>query len=244
MRISRIHLSADLRTGNRVQLDQEKAHYVKNVLRHKNGQHIILFDGVSKQDHMAQLCIEGKTVSALLQSTIPKHNDSKIDIHLLQAIGKPEHIDFIVQKGTELGVNHFIFFNTERTQTPLKSFRIEKKIAHWTSVAISACEQCNRNLVPQLSFVNSPETILKDIDRSNGILLDFEGEKFSALYKQLDQDQPIFIATGAEGGFTEIETQQFKNRHFLSCNLGARVLRMETAAISAITLLQHYLGDM
>jgi 16S rRNA (uracil1498-N3)-methyltransferase len=244
MRASRIHIDAILSTGQSVQLPVDRAHYVKNVLRLQSGHQLILFNGKDPVDHLAQIRIEGKTVFAELQSETHKHNDSALDICLLQALGRSEHNDFVVQKGTELGVSRFMFFNAERTQSPLKKNRLEKKLNHWNSIAISACEQCGRNRLPDIDFAQSMTEYLHSIVSGNGILLDFEGQKFSQLARQLNPITPVYIVIGPEGGFNQQEIQQLIDTQLLPCNIGPRVLRMESAAISALTLMQHYLGDM
>jgi 16S rRNA (uracil1498-N3)-methyltransferase len=244
MRLSRIHIDANLPTGQSVSLPVDKAHYVKNVLRLKNGQQVLLFNGVEPFDHLAQIRVEGKHVTAQLQSSIPKSNDPSINIYLMQALGRSEHNDFVVQKGTELGVSHFIFFNAERTQSPLKSSRLEKKLSHWNSIAVSASEQCNRNAIPQTSFSRSLGECLDKTLSGNGILLDFKGEKFPKIADRLNPVNPLYIVIGPEGGFNQREILQLIDSKLLACNIGPRVLRMETAAVSAITLMQHYLGDM
>lgn len=244
MRTSRIYLDAPLTTGQSVTLPVDRAHYVKNVLRLGDHQQIILFNGVEPVDHVARISIEGKTVSAQLQSAIHKHNDPSIDIRLIQALGHSEHNDFIVQKATELGISQIVFFNAERTQFPIKPARLDKKISHWRSISISACEQCNRNLVPKIGFSRELGECLSSIHSGNGILLDFNGEKFSSLAQRLSTITPIYIAIGPEGGFNDTEINQLQNCELIACNIGPRVLRMESAAISAVTLVQHYLGDM
>lgn len=244
MRVSRIYIDASLPTGQSVSLPVGKAHYIKNVLRLQNGQQVLLFNGTDPFDHLAQIRIEGKNVTAQLLSSVPKPNDPTIDIYLMQALGRSEHNDFVVQKGTELGVSHFIFFNAERTQSPLKATRLEKKLTHWNSIAESASEQCNRNTIPHISFSRSLDECLDKTLSGNGILLNFEGGKFSQIAERLNPTNPLYIVIGPEGGFNQQEVLRLTDSEFLACNIGPRVLRMETAAISAITLMQHYLGDM
>ncbi len=244
MRLSRIHINEPLTTGQSVALPVDRAHYVKNVLRLKNGQQVLLFNGIDSLDHLALIRIEGKHVTAQLQSSIAKCNDPSINICLIQALGRTEHNDFVIQKGTELGASHFILFNAERTQSPLKPSRLDKKLLHWQSIAISASEQCGRNMIPQITFSRSLEDCLLRISSGNGILLDFEGEKFSQIAQGLNPGNPLYIVIGPEGGFNHKEIRQLTEMELLACNMGPRVLRMESAAISAITLMQHYLGDI
>jgi 16S rRNA (uracil1498-N3)-methyltransferase len=244
MRLSRIHCDATLSTGQTVTLAVDKAHYVKNVLRLADNHQVLLFNGIDPQDYLAQIQISGKTVSAQLLSSIQKTNDPAIDICLMQALGRSEHNDFVVQKATELGASRLIFFNSERTQSPLKPGRVDKKLSHWKSIAISACEQCNRNTLPVIRFIRTLDDCLNQTAAENGVFFDFEGEKFAAIAAHLSTATPLHIVIGAEGGFSPKEIQRLKESKFQTCSIGPRVLRMETAAISALTLVQHYLGDM
>ncbi len=244
MRLSRIYIEAPLTTGQSVTLPVDRAHYVKNVLRLNETHQIELFNGTEPVDYLAQIRLDGKHVAAQLLSSTQKYNDPAIDIRLIQALGRSEHNDLIVQKATELGISQIVFFNAERTQLPIKSSRLEKKISHWKSIAISACEQCNRNLLPQISFSRSLDECLVHIRSGNGILLGFAGEKFSQIAERLSPVTPLYVVIGPEGGLNPAEIHQLTESELLPCNIGPRVLRMESAAISAITLVQHYLGDM
>jgi 16S rRNA (uracil1498-N3)-methyltransferase len=162
----------------------------------------------------------------------------------LQAIGKSDHIDVICQKATELGADGIFLFNSERTQTPLKGSRIEKKLNHWRSICISACEQCGRNLLPRVEFCESALDAIENHSLSNRLVLDFNGEGLASRLNAIEQGNSFSVAVGSEGGFNQDEVALFNQHGYLSCLAGPRVLRMETAAISIISTLQYQFGDM
>jgi 16S rRNA (uracil1498-N3)-methyltransferase len=243
MRLSRIHVDAEIALHSTIILPPDRGHYVKNVLRLKNSQQIVLFNGLDDNDYTAEIQIQGKQVSAKALTSLAKQHDSPANIALMQAIGKPEHTDFVIQKGTELGVNRFVLFNSSRTQSPLKGNRLQKKLAHWEGIAISASEQCNRNRIPQIEFANDIEQIMQN-RICNRILLDFNGVPFTQLKTRLNPASSFEILTGCEGGFTEAEIERVKQAGYLACTAGPRTLRMETAAISITSLVQHHFGDM
>ncbi len=241
---SRIYIDCDLSINRSIELPAASCHYVKNVLRLKTDQNIILFNGIDSTEYTARLEIKGKRVIALPISKTESVLESPIHTTIIQALGKPEHIDLLIQKATELGVSQIVFFNSQRTQTHLKASRLEKKFIHWQRIIISACEQCGRNKLPDLLFKSSFEDCLLDLTDDNKLILSFEGKTIKALTEEFTPALPFNMLIGPEGGFTDEEIQQAQAAGFKPCNLGPRVLRMETAAISILNLIQHHFGDM
>lgn len=244
MRLSRIFIDIGFDLDSDIVLPADKGHYVKNVLRLKKTQNIVIFNGREMQDYLAEIVIEGKKVSARIISTIEKHNDSVIDICLIQAIGKSEHMDFILQKATELGVNRFQLFNAHRTQSPLRGKRLEKKLDHWRGITISACEQSNRNRIPTIDFTVDLNTIMPNTSCTNRFILDFQGKQFKTLIQKLDTQKSFALLVGCEGGFSKDEIGLASEHGFKSYACGPRTLRMETAAVSIVSIVQHHFGDM
>jgi 16S rRNA (uracil1498-N3)-methyltransferase len=244
MRLSRIFTQQALKTGRDVDLAADKAHYIGHVLRLKPGQLVALFNGHEAADYEARIDSLGKASARLhILQRHEKSCDPDIRISLIQAIGKFDTLDLIVQKATEIGVHKLIFFNAERTQFPLKDHKTEKKLAHWRGIIESACEQCGRNSLPSLTFYSSLEKCLADLPPANRLLLDFGSKTLSEFTpKQGPSDFQLLI--GPEGGLNEREVQSCKQQDFSGCTLGPRVLRMETAAISILGLIQHLHGDM
>ena len=118
-------------------------------------------------------------------------------------------------------------------------------MAHWQAIIINACEQCGRNHLPDLSFTATLQECLQTTPtETNKILLDFDGSPFNKLKKEFNTGQLISVLIGPEGGFNGEEIQQAKDAGFKACLLGPRILRMETAAISMIAIVQQQFGDM
>jgi 16S rRNA (uracil1498-N3)-methyltransferase len=154
-------------------------------------------------------------------------------------------MDLIVQKATELGVAEITPLFTERTEVKLSGERLAKKVRHWQQVAISACEQCQRNLVPT---INDPITLdqwLQLFDKSDDgtlkLVLHHRTEK------RLNEHQAvsnICLLVGPEGGLGEREIEATMAKSFQPLALGPRVLRTETAPLAAISIMQSLWGDM
>jgi len=244
MRLSRIYTDTELDICSSIDLPVATSHYINHVLRLKNSQEIILFNGRHAFDYSSTIEISKKKVSATPTSRKLNNVESPIKTTLFQAVGKSEHVDFIIQKATELGINEIHLFNSQRTQTHLKGNRLEKKLTHWQGVIISACEQCGRNNLPTLQFQPSLEHCLALTADSNKLLLDFNGKSISDLSSQLNPDLTFSMLIGPEGGFTETEIELANKTGFLPCILGPRTLRMETAALSIINIIQHRFGDL
>ncbi len=242
-RLSRVYVDTEIRLDVDLLLPAPAAHYLKHVLRLQTNDQVLLFNGQSNNDYLCDIQLDGKQVYARPLEQRPQDVESPLDTTLLQAIGKSEHMDLLIQKSTELGVRRFIFFNSQRTQSPLKGDRLEKRMQHWRGVAISACEQCGRNRLPEMVCARDLAAALSDLTSTYKILLDFNGQPLNQLLPASDANESFALLTGAEGGLTTNEIEQATGHGFQSCVIGPRTLRMETAAITIIALLQHRLGD-
>ncbi|MBL7003655.1 MAG: 16S rRNA (uracil(1498)-N(3))-methyltransferase [Gammaproteobacteria bacterium] len=243
MRTSRLFSPVELLQGAIVQLDAKQSHYLSKVLRLKTGEKVIFFDGVSHFDYQAVIIEIGKKVSVEIESKQPNHKESPLDIAIYQALSKSEHIDLTLQKCTELGVNSFTIFNSERTQNHLKSKVLEKKLKHWESVIQSACEQCGRSITPKIKFSANLNSVLEQTGTRQLYLLDFLGKPIQQALKNEDLNS-VGILLGAEGGLSNSEIQLAEQSGFKKIYLGSRVLRTETAAMTATALFQLLKGDL
>lgn len=242
MRIPRVHTGAELVVGSEVLLDKPQSHYLKHVLRLQSGAALLLFNGLEAIDYRATLLIEGKQLKATINSALALQTESRLDCEIIQGMGRSDHIDWVIQKTTELGVSRIAIFNAERTQSPIKSTQLEKKLVHWRGVAISACEQSGRAVIPALNFHTNLKQAIAASSSESGLLLDFNGDALASALRPLPQT--ISILLGPEGGLTQSEIQLAKTAGFTSVKLGPRVLRTETAATAALAIVQSVVGDL
>ena len=242
MRIPRVHVDNALAVGAEIALPQAQSHYLKHVLRLKPGAALRLFNGLEDCDYEAVLSADGKSLGARIGAAQPVHNESPLHSEVLQGLGRADHMDWMVQKTTELGINRIHLFNATRTQSPLKAKPLDKKMAHWRGVAISACEQCGRARLPEISFHLDLQSAIDACGGKQRLLLDFSG---AALLDCLqEKPQSVSLLLGPEGGLDPGEIDIAGQSRFLSVRLGPRVLRTETAAVSALALVQAYAGDL
>ncbi len=242
MRTCRVHIETELIVGEELTLDKSRSHYLKQVLRLKSGAAFLLFNGREAIDYHATLILEGKQAKASIDAATPLSTESKLGCEVLQGLGGTGHMDWMIQKTTELGVKKISLFNAERTQSPLKSSQFEKKLTHWRGVATSACEQCGRAIVPEISLHQHLQQALAASTIDFGILLNFEGDALTS--SLLSSPGAVSILLGPEGGLNPSEIKLAKDAGFKPIRLGPRVLRAETAAATALAIVQTTLGDL
>lgn len=152
-------------------------------------------------------------------------------------------MDYTIQKAIELGVNKIMPLFTERCNVKLDSDRSEKRLQHWQSIAVSACEQSGRNRVPEVMM---PEAFKKWLSHATAdhcfVLSPYAQHKLST--QKISKGAKVILLMGPEGGLSEQEIELAAQQDFLPLNLGPRILRTETAAVAAITALQCRFGDM
>lgn len=228
--------------GKRYQLDERAFHHAVRVLRAKVGDELVLFNGEGGEYDAIIKSIEKKGMEVEVTAFTPREVESPINVHLVQGVARGEKMDFIVQKAVELGVNNITPLFTERCNVKLADGRANKRLAHWRSVIIGACEQSGRNRIPEIvepiAFKDWLPTAQADY---RFVLSPFVQEKLPALNVQAKASMMLLI--GPEGGLSDAEVQAALQAGFIPLNLGPRILRTETASLAAISALQCRYGD-
>ena len=245
MRLSRIFTEQSLAVGSQIQLDTAISHYVRNVLRLKTDTTIALFNGLDCYDYQSKLCFEGKKTFASISSRAAGNTESSLESEIIQGLSRSDHVDWMIQKTTELGVRQISIFNANHSQITVKPNQLDKKQAHWRAIAIKACEQSGRYMPPQIIFFDGIQSLLNASNlRENKFLLDFQGPRLATLLQPEAQASQISIMLGPEGGLSESEIELAIAAGFLSSQIGSRVLRTETAAVTALAIAQSSWGDI
>jgi 16S rRNA (uracil1498-N3)-methyltransferase len=225
-------------------LDDFAARHLAQVLRAKVGDKIILFngDGFDYEAEIKHVDRRDVSVEILNQSANP--NESKIRIHLFQALSSNEKMDLVVQKAVELGVQAITPIIASRSQMRLKDEKRDKKLQHWQQIAISACEQSGRAVIPNVYPVSLLTESMNQIDDAAlNIMLDPEAKTQLNQLASMDTPSHINVLIGPEGGFSEDEIQLCQSKKVITLSLGPRILRTETAPIATLALLQYLFGD-
>ncbi|WP_295515596.1 16S rRNA (uracil(1498)-N(3))-methyltransferase [uncultured Stenotrophomonas sp.] len=244
MRVTRCPIDLALHSGQTVTLPEDTANHLVRVMRLREGDACVLFNG-DGHDYSATLTVAGKReVQVRIDAVQAVDNESPLVITLLQGIARGEKMDLILQKATELGVGAIVPVNAERTEVKLDAARAEKRVAHWNNVVTSACGQSGRARIPQvgppLSLAQAAAALPADTLR---LTLDPQGaHRLSTL--QAAPSGGIVIAIGPEGGWSPRDRDQLAAAGFQGLQLGPRILRTETAGLAAIAALQARLGDL
>ncbi|WP_295864364.1 16S rRNA (uracil(1498)-N(3))-methyltransferase [uncultured Xanthomonas sp.] len=243
MRLTRCHVELPLHAGAEVALPDDVANHLLRVLRLREGDPCVLFNG-DGCDYDAELLQAGKrNASVRIGAAQPVDNESPLAITLLQGVARGEKMDLILQKATELGVAAIVPVWAERTEVKLDAARVDKRVAHWRSVVISACEQSGRARVPQLSApLALADAARAAADSPCRLILDPQGEQ--RLRSLAIGGAAATIAIGPEGGWSPRDRATLEAAGFVGLRLGPRILRTETAGLAAIAALQAHYGDV
>lgn len=241
MRTVRIYHSGPLQTGDNLFLDDDAANHVGRVLRMQVGQLLQLFNGDGHNYAATITDITKKQVQVLITEAVPNPVESPLRIHLGQGISRGDRMDFAIQKAVELGVNEITPLFTERCGVKLDGERLSKRNEQWQKIAISACEQSGRSVVPTVHPAISLAAWLTQPTKELALTLD---PRASATIKTLTPALAIRLVIGPEGGFTDHEVAITASAGFNGIQLGPRILRTETAALTAISALQLQFGDL
>lgn len=237
----RLYVPATFEVGIVLVLPEGAARHVTRVLRMGEGAPLVLFDGRGQEAGVRLADVGRKQTTVSIEAVWSGGGESPLSVHLGQAISKGDRMDYAIQKAVELGVSAITPLYTERGDVRLKGEREEKKLAHWQAVAASACEQCGRAVVPVVHPPQSLDEWLTERHETLRLMLHLATGNAFAHHAPPDA---IALLIGPEGGLSETDIQMATGNGFIPLTLGPRVLRTETAPVVALTLLQHYFGDM
>ena len=224
-----------------VELPDNVVHHL-NVLRVKNTEEIVLFNGNGKAYPALPEVLEKRRASVRILREEATDNESPLNITLVQAVSAAERMDFTLQKSVELGVAEIRLVISERCVVRLSGERAEKRVARWQEIVVSACEQSGRNIVPKVLPLTTYAQALQQLPQETTKLL-MSLNRAQKLSDVRPQSGKVVFMVGPEGGWTEKEEQQAFDAGFQSVTLGKRVLRTETASLAAIAAMQTLWGD-
>lgn len=225
------------------ELPQDAAHHAIRVLRLREGDAVQIFDGIGSEFTGVIAELGGKRVVVGNLCTTDANRESPLQMMLAQAMTSSDKMDWVIQKATELGVTEIQPLDTERSVARLSADRTAKRIEHWQQVAISACEQCGRNVLPKLHAPLDIMAWLQQIQKTAGTKFILLPQGAASLHAQTKPQGRIVLLIGAEGGFSQAESDAALRCGFTPIRMGARVLRTETAAIAGLAALQTLWGD-
>lgn len=239
---ARFHFPEALPQTAEVVLPQAIAHHALRVLRLRDGDALVLFDG-SGGEVAARLQVRGRDAVALLGARRDNDRESPFFVELAQALPAGDKMDWVVQKAVELGAGAIQPLVAERSVLRLSGERAERRLAHWRQVAVAACEQCGRNRVPEVRPLRTLAQWLDEGSALPGYVLAPDGEAgFDDAPGKLSSPG-LRLAVGPEGGWSDAELARLRAGGCRAVRLGPRVLRTETAGLAALAVLQARWGD-
>ncbi|MDP4536595.1 16S rRNA (uracil(1498)-N(3))-methyltransferase [Alkalimonas collagenimarina] len=240
MRIPRIYVDHPLSLTTH-ELPAEAAAHVGRVLRMQAGDALQLFNGDGNNYAATIEQASKKQVLVVVSHCEPNPTESRLHLHLGQVISRGDRMDFAIQKAVELGVTCITPLFSERCGVKLDGERLEKKQLQWQKIVISACEQSGRSVVPQVLPAQNLAHWLAEATKDLKLTLH---PWATNTIKTIEPIEHIRLMIGPEGGFSDQEMAAAEQAGYLGVQLGPRVLRTETAALTAISALQLQFGDL
>lgn len=242
MRTVRIYQPGPYDKGHQVELSATASQHVGVVLRMQVGDPLCLFCGDNREFKARIIAVQKKKVVVSIDDVAPVSRESPLSIHLAQGISKGDRMEWVIQKAVELGVQQITPLMTTHCVVRLDSDRLNKKLAQWQAIAIAAAEQSGRN---QLTIIHPARTLdayIQDCGATTKRILDPNATQ--SWRNHTDTKGDIALIIGPEGGFSEAEIIRAQDFGFEPLSLGPRILRTETAAIAALSMIQGTDGDL
>jgi len=236
-----------MRKGELCELGEQHLRYVKSVLRMKMDDHLILFDGSGWEYEavIKNFFADGISIEVLRKERIP---EKAVKISLFQALPKAHKMDFIVQKAAELGADRIVSFQSSRSVPRLSTDKTRAKVSRWRSIATEAARQCGRADIPEIEGIVSFEEMLTYAERESLKIIFWEEESERGIKEVLRDEKyaganGISVVIGPEGGFSQEEIEKAADRGFISVTLGRNILKVETAALTILAIIQYDKGN-
>lgn len=226
-------------TEGGVTLGEDETRHMRDVLRLRAGQEVYVIDGEGREMRCRIDTIGKKQASlTIIEAAAPTAAESALDLTLAVAILKGDKFDLVVQKAVELGVTRLVPLETERGDVIVKD--AGKKLARWNRIVLEASKQSGR---ATLMKIDEPKPVIALLGSAEGTVIVFAESGGGELPTSVD-DRTLTAVVGPAGGWSMYELDRARSARALLVTLGGRVLRAETAAIAAATILQHRFGDL
>ncbi len=238
--MNRFYIETELNTGNTIELTESVFHHWVRVLRAKVQEKAIFFNGKGGEYRVTLTEINKKNAFVSVDHFEAIDRTAPFKVILGQVMSKGDRMDYAIQKATELGVTTIQLLTSDRCEMRLKYDRDQKKLDHWQSVAVAACEQCGMNIVPKvLAPISIEEWIQTDLPISRFVMAPNKDQKNVLL----DAQPELALLIGPEGGLSESEIELSTQHGFVNWCIGDRVLRTETAPVVALSILNYHFAS-
>lgn len=239
----RFHVPQPLAAGQQLELPADVAHHI-NVVRMEPGDSLTLFNGDGGEYTAVLTEVQKKKAWAEIKLFDPREAELPFAVTLAQALPEGSKMDWIIEKAVELGVAGIQPLAARRCVVRLSAERAEKKLEHWNGIVVSASEQCGRNrLAPVAAPLEFREWISQQ-DLHKRVILTPRATESLADWARHQPAQALSLMVGPEGGFSDEEEAEALRHGALPLSIGPRVLRTETAALAAVSILSAAWGGI
>ena len=245
----RFFISNELIKNNQVVFPSDLAHQITRVLRLRERDRVVVLDNSGVEHEVELHTLAKRSVRGIICQTRPVYSEPHTHLTLYMALLKGKKLDFVLQKGTELGVSRFVPFLSRRSVMGSLKNLGTGKVVRWERIVREAAEQSGRGCLPEVVEPQSFEMALGEA-RASGVLSLIAWEMAGgwslkqALYPA-DASRPtqVNLFIGPEGGFEKQEIQQAQRYGVQPITLGPRILRAETAALVAVSAVLYEFGE-
>lgn len=244
--MQRYFVSHDQLSQNVITIINDDAKHITKVMRMDIGDEIIC-STPNGQVFLCSICeLSPNEVHAQIVEEVLENRELPIDITIAQALPKGDKLEYVVQKGTELGAARFILFPSERSIVKWDRKKEDKKVERLNKIAKEAAEQSHRTLLPTIESVQSLEQLLlRDAFSKKIFAYEEKGKANEHLglrtsFSNLQRGDSLLIVIGPEGGFSQNEVERLEEHGFIPCSLGPRILRTETAALYVLAAASYH----
>ncbi len=241
--VPRFYCPQPLAPRGMAELPPATAHHALRVLRLGVGDSVTLFSGEGGE-FPGRIIETGRYVRVQLDDWRDIERESPLDLVLAQALPAGDRMDWVVQKAVELGVARIQPLRTARSVVKLAGERAERRVEHWRQVAISACEQCGRNRLPEVAPILDLRQWLGRLEQDNGVRRFLLVPGAARRPRELGGGGRFILLIGPEGGLSEEEAALARAAGFEGLTLGPRILRTETAGPAVLAALGALHGDL
>ena len=216
------------------------------VLRLTAGQQVIVFDREGKAGRYEIHSVAEGRADLRLVAMLDENRESPVEVILVQGLPKGDKMDHIVQKAVELGVSAICPWQADTSVVVYDENKQRSRRERWQKIAAEAAKQCRRTQVPPVASIKDLVTILTACDQNAAILVLYEGQAAMGIKQALTDRQAscYVLVIGPEGGISERELALVESLGAVPVTMGPRILRTETAALAALTVVLYHHGDV
>lgn len=229
--------------GTVIDLPEAVAHHIQ-VVRLAVGEEVTLFNGEGGQYQARLASVAKRSVTAEVLAHDAREAEPPFAVTLAQALPEASKMDWIIEKAVELGVAGIVPLAAQRCVVRLSAERAEKKLAHWQGIIVSASEQCGRNRLAQLAQLQEFSSWNRQPGAATRLLLTPRAGLSLADWARQQAPQALTLMVGPEGGFSETEENAALAAGAIGVAMGPRILRTETAGLTALATLNALWNGM